>query len=452
MNNKDMKNTNNTNTKKSDKVKKPARFLSHQGKREIRWERLDNTAHLFPVIAGEKLTNTYRIAIELTEEIIPDKLQEALDIVLPKFDLFNVRMRTGFFWYYFEENNKKAPRVKEESTYPCRYIVQNKNHSYLFRVTYYKRRINLEVFHVLTDGMGSINFIRELTYQYLRLVHPEIKSSNGDALSESTSLNREDSFVKNYKKASKRNYGSTKAFTIKGEHLSRGVISFIHGFMDVAKLKEVAHKYEMSINEFLVGTYVWSIYNVTMHGVANKKDIRLAVPVNLRPYFNSVTTKNFFVMVLAELKCDRDGITYEEVLESVKKSLRSQITKEHLEETFSYNVSNQQPVVARLVPLFLKNIAIGMVYNLSADSSTSTMTNVGSVNFLPEYDKFLDKAYVDLTVSRGQYIRATVCSCKGQLCVSFSSLFTDASIERAFFSKLAAEGLEVSIETNGVYR
>lgn len=58
--------------------------------------------------------------------------------------------------------------------FPCRFIRQNKNCNYLFRVTYYKSRINLEVFHVLTDGMGGINFLRELTYQYLRLVHPEL--------------------------------------------------------------------------------------------------------------------------------------------------------------------------------------------------------------------------------------------------------------------------------------
>ena len=43
-----------------------------------RWDRLDNTAHLFPVIAGESMTNTYRIAVELTEEVDGAKLQEAL--------------------------------------------------------------------------------------------------------------------------------------------------------------------------------------------------------------------------------------------------------------------------------------------------------------------------------------------------------------------------------------
>ena len=71
--------------------------------------------------------------------------------------------------------------MHEENTFPCRFIRPNKNHSYLFRVTYYKNRINLEVFHVLTDGMGGINFLRKLTYQYLRLTHPEITKLKDDS-------------------------------------------------------------------------------------------------------------------------------------------------------------------------------------------------------------------------------------------------------------------------------
>ena len=53
---------------------------------------------------------------------------------------------------------------------------------------------------MLTDGMGGINFLKELTYQYLRLAHPELKEKVGDSLNSGTSLNREDSFLKNYKR------------------------------------------------------------------------------------------------------------------------------------------------------------------------------------------------------------------------------------------------------------
>ena len=81
----------------------------------IRWDKLDNTANLFPVIAGEEMTNTYRITAVLKEDVIPELLQEALDIVTPKIPGFNLRLRSGMFWYYVEENGKKAPRVEEES-------------------------------------------------------------------------------------------------------------------------------------------------------------------------------------------------------------------------------------------------------------------------------------------------------------------------------------------------
>ena len=83
--------------------------------RDIRWDRLDNTAHLFPVIAGESMSNVYRISVTLKEEINPELLQRALDMVLPKFDGFNLRLRQGVFWYYFEENGKAAPKVRMEN-------------------------------------------------------------------------------------------------------------------------------------------------------------------------------------------------------------------------------------------------------------------------------------------------------------------------------------------------
>ena len=88
--------------------------------RDIRWEKLDNTAHLFPVIASEQMSNVFRVGVTLNELVVPALLQKALDIVLPKFDDFNLRLRYGFFWHYFEENGKEAPRIEEEKSFPCR--------------------------------------------------------------------------------------------------------------------------------------------------------------------------------------------------------------------------------------------------------------------------------------------------------------------------------------------
>ena len=417
---------------------------------EIRWDKLDNTANLFPVIAGENMSNVYRISVTLTELIDPDCLQEALDIVLPKFDGFNLRLRMGVFWYYFEENGKPAPRVREESNFPCRLIQQNKNRNYMFRVTYYKYRINLEVFHVLTDGMGGINFLKELTYQYLRLAHPELKELVGDSLNSGTSLNREDSFLKNYKKSATKGYQTKKAYLLKGEMLPKGEFGVMHGYMEIPRLKEVCHSYGCSINEYLVAVYVWSVYTECMKGMPSERPIRVAVPVNLRPYFNSITTKNFFVMVSAEFHPTKEIYTFEEVLGIVRDSLRSQIDREHLEELFSYNVSNEKLLVARAVPLFMKNLAMRFVYTQSALANTTTITNIGNISVDEEYRPYVEMFHAFLAMSKGQHQKGTICSYGSTLVFSFSYDLKDASVQRGFFRKLAADGLEVEVESNGV--
>ena len=419
--------------------------------RQIRWDKLDNTAHLFPSIAGESMTNVYRISVELNEEVQREALQQALDIVLPKFDGFNVRLRTGVFWYYFEENGKKPPKVTEEAMFPCRYIRQNRNRNYLFRVTYYGCRINLEVFHVLTDGMGGINFLRELTYQYLRLVHPELAEKEGNKLSGDTSLSREDSFVRNYKKSKPSGFNKEKAYLIKGEHLPAGEFGVMHGSMPVRQLKEVAHQYGASLNEYLVSVFVWSVYTELLHGMPGGRPIRVAVPVNLRPYFDSNTTKNFFVMVSAEFRPTKDQYTFEEVVQIIKESLHSQINKEHLEDLFSYSVSNQMNKLMRPVPLFLKKIAMRLVYTKSAVANTTTITNIGNIKMDELYAPYVKGFKSFIAMSKGQEIKGTICSYQDTLVFTFSSVFAEALVQKAFFRKIAADGIEVEIQTNGVY-
>ena len=415
---------------------------------EIRWDKLDNTANLFPVIAGESMSNVYRISVTLAELVDHELLQEALDIVLPKFDGFNLRLQKGIFWYYFEENGNPAPKVKEENTYPCRFIVQNKNKHYLFRVTYFKYRINLEVFHVLTDGMGGINFLKELTYQYLRLCHPEIREKVGDDLNCGTSLNREDSFIKNYRKSSSKPYQTQKAYLVKGEKLLPGEFGVMHGYMKIPALKEVCHKYGVSINEYLVGVFVYSVYQECLKGMPSDKPIRVAVPVNLRPYFASNTTKNFFVMVSAEFHPTKEDYTFEEILQTVRESLKAQINKENLEKLFSYNVSNEKVWIARIAPLFLKNLAMKIVYTQSALANTTTITNIGNIGVEDVYKPYIEMFHAFLAMSKGQHIKGTICSYDDTLVFTFSYDLQDTGIQKVFFRKIAADGIEVQLDSN----
>ena len=81
---------------------------------------------------------------------------------------FQKYIKAWTFWYYLEESDIK-PIVREEYKIPCSLIYQRNNHKLLFEVTYYRNRINLEVFHVLTDGTGAMNFLKTLVSNYLTL-------------------------------------------------------------------------------------------------------------------------------------------------------------------------------------------------------------------------------------------------------------------------------------------
>lgn len=420
-------------------------------KKEIKWDKLDNTANVFPVIAGESMTNVYRISVTLQEEIRQDLLQEALERVLPWFDIFRVRIRYGVFWYYFETNQKPAPRVKKEYRYPCQYISPNRNHNYLFRVNYYKNRINLEVFHVLTDGMGGITFLRELTYQYLRLSHPELQEKLGDGLCSETSLNREDSYLKNYKKSQKKGYKTARAFQVKGEKLRPLELGVMHGYMSIQDLKQACHRYNVSINEYLVAAFLWSIYRECLQGAPSKRPISSCVPVNLRPYFDSITMKNFFVIVSAVFHPQKESYDFAEVVQIVAESLRSQISREKLEKLFAYNVSNEKNFILRAVPLVIKNIAIRYVYRSSARANTTTVTNIGNIQVKEEYQEYIKDFSAMLSMSEGQNIKGTICSYRDTLVFTISSNLADVSVQRGFFRRLSEDGIPMQIETNGVY-
>ena len=420
--------------------------------REIKWGKLDNTAHLFPIIAGEGMTNVYRVAVILKEEIQQELLQQALDMVLPKFSVFNCRLRQGMFWYYFEENGKKSPTVHEEHTYPCRYIDEHRNRSYLFRVTYYGCRINLEVFHSLTDGNGALNFLKELMYQYLRLSHPELGEQYGNRLHKHTSLNTEDSFLQNYKKSRfEKSYKSEKAYILKGSLFPEGKMGIIHGHMSVDAVKRAAKKYDATINEFLVAVFIWAIYQEYLKGMPSKRPVTTSVPVNLRPFFNSVTTKNFFVMVTATFHPKAENQPFEDVIAEVKKSLREQITKEHLEEIFSYNVTGEKTMILRTIPLVFKKIGMKYVYNMAASANTATITNLGTIQVAPEYEGYVDHFSVILSRSKGQNLKMCLCSYNGMLTSTISSVMKDTKLQKAFYRYLVANDIPVTIESNGVY-
>lgn len=83
-------------------------------------------------------------------------LQDALERTLEDFPGFCCVLKRGLFWYYLEESATDF-LVHEEDAPPCG-ILYHDSRSPLFDVSYYRCRINVELYHVLTDGAGRFSF------------------------------------------------------------------------------------------------------------------------------------------------------------------------------------------------------------------------------------------------------------------------------------------------------
>lgn len=420
--------------------------------KETTWHRLDNTANIYPVISSDRLSGVYRIAVILREEIDPDILQKAVNLTLGWFDGFRVRLRRGVFWYYYE-TNKKELRVKEEYTYPCRYIDPYRNNQYPLRVSFCRNKINLEVFHALTDGYGAVNFMRELTAQYLRLTHPDALGVREASPLEDTSFSLEDAYLKYYKKQGAKGYGKTRAFALKGSMQDSSVTGVVHEKLEIGSLKRAAKKNQASITQYLTAVLIEAIYREywVKKPAANK--IRINVPVNLRQFFPSRTTLNFFGVLFAEFDAQAEGgeADFQKILSSVRESFERQLNPEHMAEVISYNVSNEKNPFARLAPLFIKNLGIRLIYNRSAKAFTTTLSNVGQFRMPEEFEPYIENVHFIMGVSEKQPLKCVACSYQNTLTLTISSVFRDCRLADAVEKRLLEDGVEVSREENGVY-
>ncbi len=415
------------------------------------WRRLDNTAKIFPVIANENMSQVFRLSVTLKERIRPEVLQQALEDILPHIRNFQVRLRQGLFWYYFEEN-KRIPFVQRESTYPCRYIDPHGNRKFLFRITYYEKRINLEVFHALTDGLGAVNMLKDLTKRYLQLIHGE-EENVWIREDEKTQVEKEfsvvDSYLENYREVPRRRYSSHPAYRLEGNYLPLGTGQVLHGYVNTKELKEVCHQYGVSITKYLAATLIWSIWQEYLEGKPWAEPVVLNLPINLRAFFDSETMANFFAVTMIGYLFQNPKIKFETLLEKISRQMDKKIDKTRLEESISYNVSREKKWYLRVIPLVLKRLALDLVFRLKDRAYTMTLSNIGVIQVEPEQAEDIERFHLMIGVSRRQPLKCAVCAYGEEVVITFTSVFADSHLQRRFFDKLKEDGVRVQLEGNG---
>lgn len=413
---------------------------------KLKWNKLDNAAKIYPASSTKTDTHVFRFSCELNEPVNCEMLQLTLIETATIFPVYQYILKRGLFWYYLESTSL-APVVRREYKPPCNELYDRNQKTLLYEVTYFGNIINLEVYHVLTDGTGAMNFLRILVTKYLTKIHslnePEV---DYDA---SHMQMADDSFRRYYNKNVKKKKIKTKyikAYKLKGQKFSENRIKIIRGMVSVSKTLKISREYNSTLTTFLSACLIQAI-NEEVTVMSKNHPVVLAIPVNLRNYFKSESARNFFSIVYTGYDCCDNKVEFDDIINKVNIDFTRELTLENMTDHLNSLYSIERNFFVRIAPLFIKDIALKIAYERSAAKSTATLSNVGIIKVPAEITPYIRSFDVCTGTNR---LQACICSYLDHLSINFTTPFMNSDIQRRFFRMLTEFGLEVELTTNQI--
>lgn len=356
--------------------------------RSLRWMRLDNAAKIYPAAKRRNWNNFFRISATLTEPIDTGVLASALDVTARRFPSIAVRLRRGVFWYYLEEI-PKTPSIQPEKSCPLAHAPFHEVRQCAFRVLVYKNRVAVEFFHSLTDGTGALVFVKTLLAEYLSekygLSVPAEKGVLG-RLEEPSPEELEDSFAR-YAGDVTASRAESTAYHLTGTPERDGYKNLVTMMIPAEKLRACAKKHGVSVTELLCAAMMQAIGELQAEKVPNvrhRKPVKVLIPVNLRNLFPSRSLRNFASYITPEIDPRMGDCSFSELCSLVHHKMGLENNRRTMRAKFAANVASERSPILRVMPLFIKNIAMKAVFDAVGEcKSCLCLSNLGRVE-LPE--------------------------------------------------------------------
>ena len=414
---------------------------------------LDNSALIYPPTEAAFNANTFRLSIDLSEEIQPDVLKIAFDETLTRCPYAKVKLKKGFFWYYLTPNKKKVI-IHPEGSYPAGRFSFKKNNGYLLRVLYSTHRIAIECFHALTDGTGLLEIFKLLLERYF--THLGYLLSFGGELSyaqEPEAWEAHDPFQTLFDPSLPGYPTYSKAYHYKGEAAFDERVKVISAVMKSEELKAVAKRYNLTIGQYLGALYIYSLQELQLteeKRMKKRRPIRISVPMNLRKIFNLQTIRNFTLFAVVGIETKRGYYSFEEIAHHVRFQMALAQDKKALLAQIRRNVGGERAVALRFVPTIFKNPFFKLLSDYLGDQQYSgVISNLGFVHLPPQVESLVKRMDFHLSPGLLNKVVLAVVGFKDEVVLNFSSFFTnDTQLERIYTERLICDGVKVEISSN----
>lgn len=420
--------------------------------RKLRWMKLDNAAKIYPAAKRRNWNNTFRLSASLNEPINRDILRIALDTTIHRFPSIAAKLRRGTFWYYLEELSR-APEIEDERPYPLMHMPIEDIRKCALRVLVYENRIAVEFYHALTDGNGGLIFLKSLVAEYIeRRYGISVPATNGvlDRNDEPTREELEDSFLKNSGDVSKSR-SEPNSYRLSGIPEKDGFINLTTMLIDSDELRACAKSHGVTVTAFLASALICAITEIQNRQLPRRaqKPVKILLPVDLRRIYGSRTLRNFSLYITPGIDPRMGDWEFDEVCKSIHHQMGVGITKKEMTARMTKNVNSEKAMILRVMPLFIKNIAMKMVYNAVGEKKACLdMSNLGVVD-LPDIMKdYVERFDFIIGPLPETPYNCAVITYNGVVNISFVRNVRKPELELAFYEQLRALGIHVKVESN----
>ena len=421
--------------------------------RSLRWMRLDNAAKIYPAAKRRNWNNFFRISATLTEPIDTGVLASALDVTARRFPSIAVRLRRGVFWYYLEEI-PKTPSIQPEKSCPLAHAPFHKVRQCAFRVLVYKNRVAVEFFHALTDGTGALVFVKTLLAEYLSekygLSVPAEKGVLG-RLEEPSPEELEDSFAR-YAGDVTASRAESTAYHLSGTPERDGYKNLVTMMIPAEKLRACAKEHGVSVTELLCAAMMQAIGELQAEKVPNvrhRKPVKVLIPVNLRNLFPSRSLRNFASYITPEIDPRMGDCSFSELCSLVHHKMGLENNRRTMRAKFAANVASERSPILRVMPLFIKNIAMKAVFDAVGEcKSCLCLSNLGRVELPEVMVSYVQRMDFIIGVQARAPHDCGVVTWGDTVYINCIRSIQEPELEYRFYRVLHRLGLPVKVESN----
>ena len=421
--------------------------------RSLRWMRLDNAAKIYPAAKRRNWNNFFRLSATLTEPIDVPVLRAALDVTVRRFPSMAVRLRRGGFWDYLEEI-PQAPEIQPEKSCPLAHVPFGQVRRCAFRVLVYHNRVAVEFFHAVTDGTGGLIFLKTLVAEYLcqkyGITVPAEKGVLG-RLEEPSPQELEDSFLR-YAGDVTASRAESTAYHLSGTPEKDGYKNLVTMMVPVDRVRVCARKYGVSVTELLCAAMMQAIADLQAEKVprrSRRKPVKVLLPVNLRTLFPSRSLRNFASYITPEIDPRTGDYTFSEICAAVHHRMGLENNTHTLRSKFAANVASEKSPVLKVMPLFIKNIAMKAVFDTVGErKSCLCLSNLGAVELPEAMAPYVQRLDFIIGVQAAAPHDCGVVSWNGTMYINCIRSIQEPELELHFYRVLQRLGLPVKVESN----